>query len=192
MNDVSTREQAFTVDTSSVVSPTSICAWCDRRRSGGGWRAQCRWALICSLAVAVSVWLATEEEVDELLDDTLRASAEVMAALLPASGLPSGVPCDQRRHALRVAGGRSHPARGDAIFACTERAVCARAADGATSTTSGGASLAWRSARGRILYVCATAAERAEAKFEVAVSAVLAALAVGILGYFWLSALLPA
>ena len=46
---------------------------------------------------------------------------------------------------------------------------------------------------GRILYVAQTAAERAEAKFEVARSgAVLAALAVGILGYFWLSCLAAA
>ena len=55
-------------------------------------RAMLVGSLVCGLAVAVSVWLATEEEVDELLDDTLRASAEVMAALLPAGGLPSGVP----------------------------------------------------------------------------------------------------
>ena len=41
-----------------------------------------------------------------------------------------------------------------------------------------------------MLYVAQTGAERAEAKFEVAVSAVLAALAAGVLGYFWLGALL--
>jgi signal transduction histidine kinase len=43
---------------------------------------------------------------------------------------------------------------------------------------------------GRMLYVAQAGAERAEARFEVAISAVLAALAVGILGYFSLSALL--
>src|SRR5262245_37360027 len=45
-------------------------------------------SLVCGLAVAVAVWLAAQEEVDELLDDTLRASAEVMAALLPAGQTP--------------------------------------------------------------------------------------------------------
>jgi signal transduction histidine kinase len=41
-----------------------------------------------------------------------------------------------------------------------------------------------------MLFVAQTRTERAEAQFEVALSSVLAALAVGILAYFWLSALL--
>ncbi|HET9207564.1 MAG TPA: hypothetical protein VFO28_15090, partial [Burkholderiaceae bacterium] len=40
-------------------------------------------SLACAAAVSIGVWLATREEVDELLDDTLQASAEVLSGLLP-------------------------------------------------------------------------------------------------------------
>src|SRR5262245_14002061 len=49
-------------------------------------RAMLLGSLVCGLAVALAVWLAAIEEVDELLDDTLRASAEVMGSLLSANG----------------------------------------------------------------------------------------------------------
>jgi len=165
-----------------VVRPPSI-----RRRLA---RAMPLGSLICGLAVAVSVWLATEEEVDELLDDTLRASAEVMAALLPARGLPSGVPASNgdTRFAWQVVDPAQH------VVTRSSRAPNAPFAR--VPLTGYIDHEQWRvfglalGSEGRILYVAQTGAERAEAKFEVAVSAVLAALAVGILGYFWLSALL--
>ena len=153
-------------------------------------RAMLVGSLVCGLAVAVSVWLATEEEVDELLDDTLRASAEVMAALLPAGGLPSGVPATNgdTRFAWQVV---------DAAQRVVTRSSRAPSAPFAHVPLTGYIDNAqWRvfglalGSEGRVLYVAQTGAERAEAKFEVAVSAVLAALAAGVLGYFWLGALL--
>jgi signal transduction histidine kinase len=189
MNDVATPEQPNNVAhvvlpaaNLPAVRPPSI-----RRRLA---RAMPLGSLICGLAVAVSVWLATEEEVDELLDDTLRASAEVMAALLPASGLPSGVPATNgdTRFAWQVI---------DPTQRVVTRSSRAPSAPFARVPLTGYIdNERWRvfglalGSEGRILYVAQTASERAEAKFEVAVSAVLAALAVGILGYFWLSALL--
>ena len=168
-------------DNAAMVRPPSI-----RRRLA---RAMLVGSLVCGLAVAVSVWLATEEEVDELLDDTLRASAEVMAALLPPGGLPSGVPASNgdTRFAWQVV---------DASQQVVTRSSRAPSVPFARVPLTGYIDSAqWRvfglalGSEGRILYVAQTGAERAEAKFEVGVSAVLAALAVGILGYFWLSAL---
>ena len=103
----------------------------------------------------------------------LRASAEVMAALLPASGLPSGVPATNgdTRFAWQVVD--RHPARGDAICRVHRASpFCARA-DAATSRQRSSARL-WpaRSAgRARIRARCARLPPSVEAKFEVAVSA---------------------
>jgi signal transduction histidine kinase len=169
-------------DMASRVRPPSI-----RRRLA---RAVLAGSLVCGLAVAVSVWLATQEEVDELLDDTLRASAEVMAVLLPPGGLPSGVPATSgdTRFAWQVV----DPAQ--RVVTRSSRAPSAPLARvPLTGYIDNGP---WRvfgmalGSEGRILYVAQAGTERAEAQFEVAVSAVLAALAVGILGYFGLSALL--
>jgi signal transduction histidine kinase len=154
-------------------------------------RAMLFGSLLCGLAVAVAVWLAAIEEVDELLDDTLRASAEVMASLLPTNGEP-----------LRVA---AAPSTADERFAWqvvdASRRVLMRSPRAPSdpfvdATTAGYADSAhWRvfgmplGGSDRMLYVAQTRAERAEAQFEVAISSALAALAVGALGYLWLSAL---
>jgi len=168
-------------DSAAIARPPSI-----RRRLS---RAMLVGSLVCGLAVAVSVWLATEEEVDELLDDALRASAEVMAALLPPGGLPSGVPAanGDARFAWQVVDAAQH---------VVTRSARAPGVPFARVPLTGYIDNAqWRvfgmalGSDGRILYVAQAGTERAEAKFEVAVSAVLAALAVGILGYFWLSGL---
>ncbi|MFO1222318.1 MAG: histidine kinase dimerization/phospho-acceptor domain-containing protein [Burkholderiaceae bacterium] len=147
-------------------------------------------SLLSGLAVALAVWLAANEEVDELLDDTLRSSAEVMSVLLPRHGEPITL---------------SAPTKADERFAwqvvdASQRVVMHSArAPGEPFVRvplSGFADSArWRvfgmalGDGGRMLYVAQTRAERAEAEVEVAFSSVLAAIAVGILGYFWLSAL---
>jgi len=152
-------------------------------------RAMLLGSLLCGLAVAVAVWLAAIEEVDELLDDTLQASAEVMASLLPASGEPlvTGRGHEDERFAWQVV----DPSQG--VVMRSARApkdpFVAPASAGYADNAS------WRvygmllPASGRMLYVAQTRAERSEASFEVATSSALAALAVGILAYFWLSAL---
>jgi signal transduction histidine kinase len=169
-------------DVGAAARPPSI-----RRRLA---RAMLVGSLISGLAVAVAVWLATQEEVDELLDDTLRAAAEVMATLLPPS-LPSGLPVASHgdtRFAWQVVDATQH---------VVMRSTRAPSEPFARVPLAGYVDNAqWRvfgmalGSEGRMLYVAQTTAERAEAQFEVAISSVLAAFAVGILGYFWLSALL--
>jgi signal transduction histidine kinase len=147
-------------------------------------------SLVCAAAVSVGVWLATQEEVDELLDDTLQASAEVLGDLL-------------RDH-------KAEPARGAIEVRASSRfawqvvdasqrvlARSGRAPDAplsATPTAGFFDAAGWRvfgsalGGDGRTLYVAQTRAERAEAQLEVATNTVLAALAVSLLGYFWLRA----
>jgi hypothetical protein len=54
-------------------------------------RAVVAGSLVCAAAVSVSVWLAAQQEVDELLDDTLGASSDVLGSLLqdPAPPAPA-------------------------------------------------------------------------------------------------------
>jgi len=153
-------------------------------------RAMLVGSLLSGLAVAVAVWLAAIEEVEELLDDTLQASAEVMGSLLPRHGEPIVVTAPTKsdeRFAWQVVDAsqrvvmRSARAPGEPFLP----AALAGFADSAQWRVFGVA----LGDDGRTLYVAQTRAERAEAQFEVAMSSVLAALAVGILAYFWLSAL---
>ena len=147
-------------------------------------------SLACAAAVSVGVWLATQEEVDELLDDTLQASAEVLGAMLR----------DQRTEPARGAIEVQTSSRFAWQVIDASRRVVARsnrapdAPLSATATAGFFDAAGWRvfgsalGADGRTLYVAQTRAERAEAQFEVAMNAVLAALAVSLLGYFWLRA----
>ncbi|HSW24392.1 MAG TPA: HAMP domain-containing sensor histidine kinase [Burkholderiaceae bacterium] len=153
-------------------------------------RAMLFGSLVCGLAVAVAVWLAAIEEVDELLDDALRASAEVMGSLLPLTGEPSLVAAastSDERFAWQLVDAsqrvvmRSSRAPNEPFVKVARPGFADSAQWRVFGATLGDA--------GRMLYVAQTRAERAEAQFEVAISSVLAALAVGILAYFWLSAL---
>jgi len=153
-------------------------------------RAMLLGSLLSGLAVAVAVWLAAIEEVDELLDDTLRASADVMVELLPAGDerlLVAGRGHEDERFAWQVV---------DASQRVVMRSARAPEDPFVKTVLAGYADSArWRvygtplGDGGRTLYVAQTRSERAEASFEVAISSVLAALAVGVLAYFWLSAL---
>ncbi len=156
-----------------------------RQRLG---RALLVWSIAWSLGVAIAVLLVARHEVAELLDDTLVASAELLAALLPsdARGLAPAVAAQGRseRFAWQVVDAdgrlllRSHDAPGEPLRA---------------SATAGffDTSL-WRvygialGSERRMLYVAQTREERLEAEFEVALTAVLAALAIGLLGQIWL------
>jgi signal transduction histidine kinase len=144
-------------------------------------------SLVCTLAIAVAVGLAAQEEVDEMLDDTLRASAEVMGALLPAGGQPPPVV---------FAAGNGESRFAWQVVDASQRVVSrsARAPSEPLARAAGFSDAPqWRvfglalGGDGRMLYVAQTRGERVEAQFEVATSSVLAALAVGLLGYFWLS-----
>lgn len=153
------------------------------------------WSLAWGAAVGAAIWLAATHEVDELLDDTLQASTELLGSLLPAT-LPSaaqaGAAPGTERFAwqLVAADGR--------LLARSARAPAApwhtRPAPGFTQLPG------WRvygmaaqtpgqtpgHTPGQMLYAAQTGDERREARGEVALNAVLAALALGLLGHVWL------
>jgi signal transduction histidine kinase len=149
------------------------------------------WFLLSGFFVATAVWLAARHEVDELLDDTLRASAELIAGLLQKEDLGLLENLDTRALA----------ANGEERFAwqvlSAEGQVLLRsnAAPELALRASPGAGFSdvadWRlyglalGREGRMLYVAQTRTERLEAQAEITLSAVLAALAVGLMGQLW-------
>ena len=152
------------------------------------------WAVVWSLAVGAAVWLAAAREVDELLDDGLQSSAELIAAIavnvdhLPApeasgAALPAGGGATER-FAWQVV------ARDGTVALRSSRAPATQWL--ATPTAGFSDTAGWRlfglalAADGRMLYAAQTRDERQEARAEAALGAVLAALAVGLLGHLWL------
>jgi signal transduction histidine kinase len=154
-----------------------------RRRLGS---ALLVWSVAWSIGVAIAVSLAARGEVEELLDDTLVAAAELLAALLPVDGEGTQVPDSghSERFAWQVvaADGRLLMRSNDA----PQQVLFGSAKPGFSDTPQ------WRvyglpvGADRRMLYVAQTREERGEAQFEVALTAVLAALAIGLLGQLWL------
>lgn len=153
------------------------------------------WTLAWGLAVSLAVWLAATHEVDELLDDTLQSSSELLALLVaetsPADGSPATViqPHSQgavERFAwqLTTADGsllmRSARAPGTPWHRTPEAGFSNEAGWRIYGTAMGG--------DGRMLYTAQTQVERDEARTEVALGVLLAALAVGLLGHIWLRA----
>lgn len=152
-------------------------------------RAVLGWALAWGLAVGLAVWLAAAHEVDELLDEALRASAELMAALMAEHdeevALPSGsVAVEHFAWQLVAADGRVLRRSARAPEAAWHGAPKMGYADAPGWRVFGLAA----ARDGRVVYAAQTRDERNEARAEVALGAVLAALAVGLLGQFWLRA----
>lgn len=152
------------------------------------------WSVVWGMVIGAAVWLAAVHEVDELLDDTLQTSAELMAALVDLALPPA-----------RAMGG-SDAAPGQAARFAWQ----VTAADGTLvlhspmapaqpwrSSPGFGHAQGWRLygltlASGQLLTVAQSEDERHEARVDVALSAVLAALAVGLLGHVWLRSKLGA
>ena len=171
-------------------------------------RALLGWSLICAVAVSGMVWIGVREEVVELLDDTLRASAEALVGPL-AQSLRSGasadtsapVPADKNgaRSMLPPPSGRfawqvvRHGADGVAQQLLASEGAPAQPLR-ATPTAGFSDSARWRvfgapmGQGGQILYVAQTMDERREAQLEVALSGALATLAVALLAHLWLRA----
>lgn len=161
-------------------------------------RALLGWSLFAGLAVALAVAMAVQEEVDELLDDTLRASADVLGGLLAtqADGMVAG-----RTPMARTGGANGTDERFAWQLIGADGAVLLRSprAPAEPFRAPHGAGFAdtphWRVfgqalGGGRLLVVAQSRTERAEARFEAGIHAVLAALAVGLLGYVSLRATL--
>lgn len=142
-------------------------------------------ALAWGLAVSLLVWLAVRHEVNELLDDTLRASSEVLAGLLQSEAdvlarrgpvVPPG-PSVNVHFAWQLVG------PGERVVLRSSLAPAAAfAAAPRSGFFSGGADWRVYGVRfddTRTLYVAQTRDERREALAEVSLSSVLAALLVG-------------
>ncbi len=159
-------------------------------------RALLGWSAVWGVAVAATIMLAVPHEVNELLDDTLQASAEVLGVLLSTSpetfaaresGSAPAVPAlPSERFAWQLVA-----ADGAVLLRsphAPQAALRATATPGFTDTDD------WRvfgtslGSSGRVLYVAQTQAERREAQFEVAFGSALATLAIGLLGHLWLRA----
>lgn len=152
------------------------------------------WAVVWGLGVAVAVGYAAQGEVDELLDESLQSTAAVLVSALrvayqgggPGLGgvpLPAG---EEGEFAWQLVA-----ANGD-VMQRSANAPATALRGVATPGFSDGAD--WRvfgaaiGSDGRMLYVAHTLRERVEAQAEVAMSAVLAALSIGLLGHWWLRA----
>ena len=167
-------------------------------------RAQLLWSVIWTLAITAAVWLAVSDEVRELQDESLEATAQVLSGPLarsasdekPNSTLgavpskPSDVSTSAQQFAWQVVKYRSVD---------TARVLMAspRAPPDAfypVPLRGFGDSPDWRvfglplGDDGRMLYVAQASAERSEALLEVTLSAALASLAIALLAHFWLRA----
>ena len=153
------------------------------------------WSLAWGVAIGAAVWLAAVHEVDELLDDALQSSTELLALLMTAPGAE-----DRPAGAVVRPGGASPVERFAWQVTAADGALLMRSAQAPSApwhrTPGAGFSDAthWRvyglplGADGRTLYVAQTRTERQEARSEVTLSAALATLAVGLLGHVWLRA----
>lgn len=156
-------------------------------------RALVGWSIAWSVAMSAAVWLAASHEVDELLDETMQSSAQFLAALVEHGQVPAVVEASTRaasRHHDQGEFSWQIVSAGGALLARSARAPStsfhATPREGFFMTRD------WRvygrslGADGRQLYVAHTLEERREAQAEVALNAALAALAIGLLGHFWL------
>ena len=157
------------------------------------------WALAWGAAVAIAVWLAAGTELDELLDDTLRASTELLAGLAVTQGTPAAT--DGSAVVSGAAGataGRGNGARFAWQVVGSDGRLQMRSQSApaepwfSTSTPGFGHARDWRvyglplGTDGRILYAAQSREERLEVRAEVVASAIVAAFPVGALGLLWL------
>lgn len=143
------------------------------------WHASLFWGV----AIGAAVWLALQFELDHLLDDSLKSSAEVLRLLQPADGLP----------ALDALEGRFEWQVLDAAGRVLQHSAQAPASAWHLPPSPGlkhvpgwhlyGVALR---APGTLLYLAQPQAERRKAQAEVALSTVLATIATGWLGHLWL------
>ena len=162
-------------------------------------RSRLTWLLVAvalgwGLLVSASVWLTVQHEVDELLDETLAASAEVLGrllsvgdpAVLAGAGSLATADATAREHfAWQLVG------PGGALLLRSARAPAQAwlplPTPGFVDAASGWRVFGLRLAAGeRMLYVAQTRQERQEAEADVAETAMGAALVVGLTSAWWL------
>lgn len=147
------------------------------------------WTLAWGFGVALAVGYASQYEVEELLDESLHATALVLARAIALAGNDAVDATPQ-------------PVINEADFAwqlVSPEGVVLRRSSNAPEQALHRAPTAgfsdapgWRvfgvatGSGGRVLYAAHTQRERDEAQAEVALSAVLAALSIGLIGHVWL------
>ena len=157
-------------------------------------RSLALWFFLSGFFVASAVWLAARHEVNELLDDTLRASAELIAGHLQMNALRpqelQNTPALALGHAERFAW-QVLNAEGQVLLHSPAAPPAALPVLPVRPSAGFSNAADWRlygmalGSDGRMLYVAQTRSERLEAQAEVTLSAVLAALAVSLLGQLW-------
>lgn len=147
------------------------------------------WTASWSLGVALAVGYAAQEEVDELLDASLHSTALVLARALSLAGngaidpTPLAATEDGDFAWQLVAGDGTLLGRSvNAPTLALQRVATAGFSNVPDWRVFGVAT----GSEGRMVYVAHTLRERKEAQQEVAASAVLAALSIGLLGHVWL------
>lgn len=158
-------------------------------------RALLVWAIVWGLAVGGTVLLVATHEVEELLDDTLQSSAELMAVLVAMPG--AGPQAEQ----VVVHGAATEPVERFAWqVTSADGALLMRSARAPDTPWRGShragfsSSDVWRiygialGPDGRMLHVAQTHAERQEAELEIALVIALTALTIGLLGQLRLRA----
>jgi signal transduction histidine kinase len=149
------------------------------------------WALLFTVGVCLAVWLAARHELNELFDETLANAAALMAPAFAGDAVAAWPETPAALHNEQTFAWQVVDGQGSVIKRsgnAPQQAFHSQAAPGYSNTA------AWRIfglALGRqqhMLYVAQTSAERLEAMVEVSLSAMLAAVAMGLLGYGWLRA----
>ncbi len=161
-------------------------------------RALLAWSVAWGVTVSAAVWFVVEQEVDELLDDTLQAAAAVLRTPLSQQALTTTRASTGDDLDLATTSWGSfawqvvdYAGNGGArVLLASPLAPPTALQD--TATAGIGDVAEWRVFGtplndGRLwLYVAQTQEERREAQIEVAVSAALATLAMALLAHFWL------
>lgn len=158
-------------------------------------RALLGWSIVSTVAVTSAIMLAVPHEVDELLDDTLEASAEVLTVLLSSTqgNLPDVEQSSSDLASPGTSSGRFVWQVVDQDGSLVLRSARAPTQSLQTSATAGFSDTdQWRilgrplGSSGRMLYVAQTTEERLEAKLEIGLGAAVAAMLVGLVGQLWL------
>lgn len=147
------------------------------------------WTLGWGVGVSLAVGYAARYEVEELLDESLHATALVMGRAIAMAGHgaldaapQAGINEADFAWQLVTLDGTVLRRSSNAPEQALQRAPTAGFSDAPGWRVYGVAT----GSEGRMLYAAHTLRERSEAQSEVALSAVLAALSIGLLGHLWL------
>lgn len=164
------------------------------------------WSLAWTVVIAAAVLLSVHQEVDELLEDTLQSVAQLLSAPLsqstasvtpimataPGASQSAIQPPDGQFawQVVRYSAGNDVNNQSAQVLASSPNAPTTAFHVGPRAGFVSQAQ--WRvygqalSADGRMLYVAQVGTQHSETKFEVALSAVLASLAITLLAHVWL------